>query len=98
MYQDYFKLVDQLIAFNPENIYYYQYKALALQYLGRGSEAVRVSEIAYQINPVMPVTYRSLVSLYVQNGRREDAVRISREFLRTNPGDPTARSVASGQF
>lgn len=98
MYQEYFKFIDKLIAFNPENIYYYQYKALALQYLGRGAEAVRVSEIAYRINPVMPVTFRSLVTLYIQNGRREDAVRIAREYLRTNPGDPGAKSISAGQF
>ena len=98
MYDEYFKYINQLIAFNPDNIYYYQYKALALQYLGRGDEAMRTSEIAYKINPVMAVTFQSLATLYIQNGKREDAIRIAREYLRTNPGDPAARSISSGQF
>ena len=98
MYQEYFKYVDQLIAFNPDNIYYYQYKAMALQYLGRGPEAIKVSEKSYNINPVMAVTFQSLATLYIQNGKREDAVRIAREYLRTNPGDPAARSISTGQF
>lgn len=98
MYESYFQYIDKLIAFNPDNIYYYQYKALALQYLGRGTEAIRYSEQAYMIDPVAPVTFRSIVSLYIQNGRREDAVRVAREYLKTNPGDPAARSISSGQF
>ncbi|MGB5107396.1 MAG: DUF2723 domain-containing protein [Candidatus Zixiibacteriota bacterium] len=98
MYEEYFKYIDRLIAFNPDNIYYYQYKALGLQYLGRGSEAIRVSEIAYKINPVTAVTFQSLATLYIQNGRREDALRIAREYLRTNPGDQAARAISSGQF
>ncbi len=98
MYEEYFKYIDKLIAFNSENIYYYQYKALALQYIGRGAEAIRVSEMAYQINPVTSATFRTLISLYIQNGRREDAIRVARDYLRTNPGDPAARSVSAGQF
>lgn len=98
MYEAYFKYIDKLIAFNPDNIYYYQYKALALQYLGRGTEAIHYSELAYNIDPVSPVAFRAIVSLYIQNGRREDAVRVAREYLKTNPGDPAARSISSGQF
>lgn len=98
MFAEYFKYIDKLIAINPENVYYYQYKALALQYLGRGPEAIQVSEEAYRVNPVMPVTFRALVGLYIQNGRREDAVRVARDYLKTNPTDQAARSISAGQF
>lgn len=98
LFNEYFLTIDKLIAFNPENIFYYQFKALALMYLGRGAEAIAVSERAYRINPVSQVTYRTLMSIYLQNGRRQDAVRISREYLIYNPLDQTARQVASGQF
>ena len=86
------------MATNPDNYYYHQYKTLALQYNGKGSEAVAEAEKAYKINPAIGVTYRTLINIYVLNGRREDAMRVSREFLRTNPGDPTARTVAAGRF
>jgi pentatricopeptide repeat protein len=98
MYADYFAYLDRLMATNPENYYYHQYKALVLQYDGKGSEAVSEAEKAYEINPAIPVTYRTLINVYVLNGRREDAMRVSRDFLRTNPGDPTARAVAAGRF
>ncbi len=95
---EYLKYCNQMIASNPDNIFYYQYKALTLQTLKRSSEAVGAAEIAYRINPASQITYRSLLSLYAQNGRREDAMRISREYLVSNPHDQTARAVAAGQF
>jgi hypothetical protein len=98
MYADYFAYLDSLMVTNPDNYYYHQYKALALQYNGKGSEAVSEAEKAFEINPAIPVTYRTLINMYVLNNRREDAMRVSREFLRTNPGDPTARAVAAGRF
>jgi hypothetical protein len=98
MYADYFVYLDSLMATNPDNYYYHQYKALALQYNGKGSEAVAEAEKAYEVNPAIGVTYRTLINIYVFNGRREDAMRVSRDFLRTNPGDPTARAVAAGRF
>ena len=98
MYADYFVYLDNLIATNPENYYYHQYKALALQTNGKGSEAVSEAEKAYEINPAIPVTYRTLINMYVLNNRREDAMRVSRDFLHTNPGDPTARAVTAGRF
>jgi hypothetical protein len=98
MYADYFTFLDKLMATNPENYYYHQYKALSLQYSGKGAEAISEAEKAFEINPAISVTYRTLINIYVLNGRREDAIRVSRDFLRTNPGDPTARTVASGRF
>jgi tetratricopeptide (TPR) repeat protein len=98
MDSEYFAFLDKLIATNPENYYYHQYKALTLQYAGKGEEAIAESEKAYKINPVLPITYRSLVEMYAVNGRRDDAIRVSREFLLTNPTDPTARAVAAGRF
>jgi hypothetical protein len=97
-FKPYFVYLDSLIAINPDNIFYYQYKALALQYLGKSQEAIAAAEEAYKMNPVVPVTYRSLLSLYMSVGRRDDAVQISRDYLRTNPSDPTARQVATGRF
>jgi hypothetical protein len=98
LYENYFAFLDRLIAINPDNYYYYQYKALSLQFLGRGSEAIPLAEKAYLVNPAIPVTFRTLVNIYVINGKRDDAIRISREFLKTNPDDQTARAVASGRF
>ncbi len=98
LFEDYLAYLNKIIAGNPDNYYYYQYKALAMQTLGRADEAVKAAEMAYRINPVIQVTYRTLINVYVINGRREDAMRISREFLLTNPNDPTARAVASGRF
>jgi pentatricopeptide repeat protein len=98
MYAGYYVYLDSLMATNPDNYYYHQYKALALQYDGRGSEAVVEAEKAYESNPAISVTYRTLINVYVMNGRREDAMRVSRDFLRNNPGDPTARAVAAGRF
>jgi hypothetical protein len=97
-YADYLAYLDKLIATNPDNYYYHQYKALTLQTNGKGAEAVAEAEKAFEINPAIPVTYRTLLNMYVINGRREEAMRVSRDFLRTNPGDPTARAVASGRF
>jgi hypothetical protein len=94
----YFAFLDTLMATNPDNYYYHEYKALTLQYSGRGPEAVLEAEKGYEINPTIPMTYRTLIDIYVLNGRREDAMRVSRDFLRTNPGDPTARAVAAGRF
>ncbi len=94
----YLPYCEKLIQSNPENIFYYQYKALALNTLGRPAEAIAASEQAYRIHPASAITYRSLLSLYAQNGQREDAMRISREFLVSNPNDQTARAVAAGQF
>lgn len=98
MFASYFTYLDSLMAINPDNIMYYQYRGLALQYLGRGEEAIKACEEAYKINPTVPVTYRSLLTIYASNGRRDDAMRISREYLKTNPTDQTARTVASGRF
>jgi hypothetical protein len=98
LFVPYLNYLDNLIAINPDNILYYQYKALTMQYLGRGSEAIRACELAYELNPTVPVTYRSLLTIYVSNGKRDDAIRISKEYLKTNPTDNTARTVASGRF
>jgi hypothetical protein len=98
MYAGYFAYLDSLMVTNPDNYYYHQYKALVLQYDGKGPEAVTEAEKAYEINPAISVTYRTLINIYVINGRREDAMRVSRDFLRTNPGDHTAQAVAAGRF
>lgn len=98
IFAKYHEYIDKMIEFNPENIYYYQYKALALQYRGRGAEAITTSEKAFEINPAIQMTFRMLVGLYIQNGRREDAIRVAREFLKTNPSDQAARQISAGQF
>lgn len=95
---DYLNYMDKLIAINEENIFYYQYKALALQFLDRSEEAIALSEKSFEINPVVPVTYRTLLTLYLQNGMRQKAVEISQRYLETNPNDQTARAVVSGQI
>ncbi len=98
MYAAYFAFLDSLIATSPNNYYYHQYKALTLQYKGDGAGAIAEAEKAYEINPAIPMTFRTLVNVYVLNGRREEAISVSRDFLRTNPYDNTARAVASGRF
>ncbi len=94
----YLTYLDKLIKLNPDNIFYYQYKALALQFIGRSAEAINISEKAFDMNPVVPITYRTLLTLYLQNGMRQKAVEISRHYLETNPTDQTARAVVSGQL
>lgn len=95
---DYFAFLDKLQAHNPDNIYYHQYRGMALQYLGRLDEAIEAYEKSYQMNRALIVTYRSLLGVLMQAGRYERALDISREFLKTNPGDPTATAVINQGF
>ncbi len=95
---DYLTYLDKLLENNDDNIFYYQYKALSLQYLQRPGEAIEMAERAFELNPVVPVTYHTLLTLYLQNGLRQKAIDISRSYLECNPGDQTALAMLSGQF
>ncbi|MBU2625394.1 MAG: hypothetical protein KKG33_07520, partial [candidate division Zixibacteria bacterium] len=50
-------------------------------------------EIAYEIMPVSSLTYRSLMSAYISQGRFAEAVKISREFSFLNPLDESAKRI-----
>ena len=97
-YARFAQYLDKLVTHNPDNLYYYQYHGMALQYLGRVAESLEPLQKSYEINPALPITYRSLLGVYLALNRRAEAVAISRKYLETNPHDPTAEAVISGKI
>lgn len=98
MFVDYFDYLSRVQEVAPDNVYYWQFRGMALQFLGQNEAALKAYEISYDINPVIPVTYRSLVSILLQMNRRDEAVKISRDYLKTNPNDQAATAVISGRI
>jgi len=92
-YDDYLEFVDQLIEYAPDSYFYYQYKGIILQAMERHEEAIRNFEIAYEIMPVSSLTYRSLMSAYITQGRFAEAVMISKKFSFLNPLDESAKRI-----
>jgi pentatricopeptide repeat protein len=95
LFEAYFSHLDELQENNPDNLYYYQYRGMAHQYIGNINRAIEAYERSYEINPAISVTYHSLLSVYMQAGMREKALEISREFLSVNPYNQTARAVVN---
>jgi tetratricopeptide (TPR) repeat protein len=96
LYGEYLAHLDQVQAHNPDNVYYHLFRGMAEQYQGHYDAASDAYYAAYEANPAMPIVYHTLVRLLAGIGRQSEAIAISREFIKTNPNDPTARAYATG--
>jgi tetratricopeptide (TPR) repeat protein len=92
---EYLDYLDRLQEHNPHNVYYHIFRGMANQYIGDTEAALTAYWKAYAINRAMPITYHSLAAVLMGTGRTGEAVAISREFIKTNPGDATARAIIS---
>lgn len=96
LYSGFLAHLDKVQEHNPRNIYYWLFRGMAQQYVGNYDEAIAAYRQAYDINRAMPIIYHSYVRILIGTGRQAEAIAISREFLKTNPNDQTARAYATG--
>lgn len=91
--EEYLAFVDELLRYAPDSFYYLQYKGIILQDLGRSEESLVYLKEAFEMMPTSSMTYRSLVTAYIQAGMNAEAIEISRRYLFLNPLDDAARRI-----
>ena len=84
---------EQILNANPENVTGHKILAAAAEELKLYSTAVFAYEAVRQIDPKNTENIKALMSVYIQTGQSEEAIRIGEAAYRANPADDEVQAL-----
>lgn len=84
---------EQILNANPENVAGHKILAAAAEELKLYSTAVFAYEAVRQIDPKNTENIKALMSVYIQTGQSEEAIRIGEAAYRANPADDEVQAL-----
>lgn len=84
---------EQILNANPENVTGHKILAAAAEELKLYSTAVFAYEAVRQIDPKNAENIKALMSVYIQTGQSEEAIRIGEAAYRANPADDEVQAL-----
>ncbi len=84
---------EQILNANPENVAGHKILAAAAEELKLYSTAVFAYESVRQIDPKNTENIKALMSVYIQTGQSEEAIRIGEAAYRANPADDEVQAL-----
>ena len=84
---------EQILNANPENVAGHKILAAAAEELKLYSTAVFAYEAVRQIDPKNAENIKALMSVYIQTGQSEEAIRIGEAAYRANPADDEVQAL-----
>ncbi|MCP4567207.1 MAG: DUF2723 domain-containing protein [FCB group bacterium] len=78
---------------NPDNIFFLQFLGMAYFALGDQMKAEDYLDLAWKMNPDKETTFRSLLTLYADQRRPADMLRVAKEFKRYHNDNEMANNV-----
>lgn len=78
---------------NPGNIFFYQYLGMVYLSFGDARKAEEYLNIAWEMNRDKDQTFRALLTLYYDEGRTGDLIRLAQEFKQYHEDDQIANDI-----
>lgn len=89
-YEEAEKICRQGIKVEPNRSEYHMQLAIALEKAEKYAEAIKVYQTAIAMRPDFYNAYESVANMYMEQGKKDSAVRSYEDWLRRHPGDRRA--------
>ncbi|MFH1699756.1 MAG: DUF2723 domain-containing protein [Candidatus Zixiibacteriota bacterium] len=78
---------------NPDNVFFYQYLGMMYLTLGENDKPEEYLNTAWEMNRDKEQTFRALLTLYFEQERTGDLVRLAREYKQYHDDDAVANDI-----